>query len=394
MKKDYKKNIAILTVHLMFSKRFVAPIMMLYFQSFGLNYAQIGALSALTQFTDAALEVLGGAFSDVYGRKLASMIYAILGLIAMAIYSWGSSYWQFALAAIIYGLAIAIGSGNAGALLYDTLDHLNLTNQYKKYRGRMSFPSKMLNSIILIAIPYLFSKNIRLPFLLGMLFYVVSLITAFLFVTESNHQPHFKNRTIFKNIKNSFVEIFNNVRLIKIIGCEVVLNSFSVLALEYFQPLIKQTPIPLVYIGIIFAAAKAVEGFASLLAYKLTKKPSSHLLIIVGAAMMLSFFGFAVFHNYFVVLFILLSSATAGAKDIAIADLLNQNITAANRTTILSTVNVFDSLFSSLLFFLFGYAVNGLGLKQSFAIALSVLTLLLTLLFALIKKAKSTRVEP
>ncbi len=176
MKNKLRGNILALTIHLMFSKRITGSVMMLFYQFFGLTFGQIGILSAIWWISDSAFEMTGGAISDIYGRRVASMLYGLFGMLTMLIFIFGNSFWHFALANMVYGLSFAIGNGNAGSFLYDTLKMLKKEQLFKKYRGQIVFPQKILNGLMLLLLPMLYFHNIRLPFVMGLIFSLIAFI--------------------------------------------------------------------------------------------------------------------------------------------------------------------------------------------------------------------------
>jgi len=369
MKDKYKRNIFALTIHLMFSKRITGPVMMLFYQSFGLNFSQIGTLSSIAWLTDAAFEINGGAFSDVYGRKKASLVYAFLGMLGMFLFVVGNSFGYFAAASAIYGISIAVGSGNASALLFDTLKMLKLESQYKKFSGKMRFPAKIMNGLIFLVLPALLAQNIRFPFALGFIFYLLSFLTAAFFIVEPPKRKNARHIKTLETIANSLKEIWRSKKIKQIIFVDMVFSGFSILCYEYFQPIISASHIPLIYFGVVYAVGRLFEAAGSLLLHKFDHS-NRKLMSSLSAMLLLSLAGFTLFHSWVLIIFIFFSGFTAGAKEVVISDLLNKNISSKNRTTIMSTNNLFDSLFVSILFFVFGHVSDMVGVQGMFLWAL------------------------
>jgi len=389
MKDKYRRNIFALTIHLMFSKRITGPVMMLFYQSFGLNFGQIGTLSSIAWLSDAAFEVNGGAFSDVYGRKKASLVYAFLGMLGMLLFVVGNSFGYFAAASAIYGISIAVGSGNASALLFDTLRMMKLEKSYKKFSGKMRFPAKILNGLTFLILPALFTYNIRFPFVLGFFFYLISFLTAAFFIVEPKRKNTRHIKTL-ETIVNSFKEIWRSQKIKQIIFVDMIFTGFSILCYEYFQPIISASHIPLAYFGIIYAIGRLFEGSGSLLLHKFDHS-NRKLLSSLSAMLVLSLAGFAFFHSWVLIILIFFSGFTAGAKEVVISDLLNNNISSKNRTTIMSTNNLFDSLFVSILFFIFGHVSDAVGVQGMFLWAtVSFILIASAFQFAIMNKNRRT----
>lgn len=365
MKNKFKGNISALTIHLMFSKRITGPVMMLFYQFFGLNFTQIGILSGIFWLSDASLEIFGGAFSDVYGRKKASILYAILGMTTFAIFALGNSFWHFALANLIYGLSLAIGSGNASSFLYDTLRVLKLEHQFKKYRGRVIFPQKIFNGIMLLVLPYLYLHNIRLPFVLGFIFSLIAFLSAFLFFKEPPKKKSDCHKKISQAVFASFKEIISNKKLI-ISVCLQCLFGFILLLFEYFQPIIKAAGLPLAYFGLIYCIARFFEGFGGYITHKFERFSNKRLFGSNALLILMTLLGFGFANSYFLIIFIMMTGLLDGVTDILINSTINKEATTKNRTTIASTSNMISSFFISGLMAVFGFVSDHAGVQGMF----------------------------
>ncbi len=383
----YKKNLFFLTLHFVFAKRITGPIMMLLYQAFGLNYSQIGTLAAITTLSDASLEIYGGAFSDVYGRKKCSLLYALLAMGNMAIFAFGHSFLHFAIGNAVYGAAIAIGSGNASALLFDTLQVLKMENKYKKYRGRMQAAAKLLNGLIILCLPFLYMKNIRFPFYLGFGLYLIAFITA-LFLKETPRPKADKRVGIVSTAVNSFKEIFSNKKIMFIIAFQSVWTGFALLFFEYFQPIIKIAGMPLIYFGIIYTFARIFEGLGSAIIHKFEHHSNRKLLLANVLMLITALAGFAFSHSYLLLAFIMIGCMADGIADVIQSEIMNNNISSANRTTIISAANVFNGFFTSLALFSFGIASDRIGVQKMFGWAAIIFVFLIIILF-IVMKAKT-----
>ncbi len=385
-KQIYQRNILFLTLHLMFSKRVTGPVMMLLYQFFGLSYGQIGILSSIAWLTDASMEMYGGAISDVYGRKRASLIYGLLGMTSMALFVFGNSFAYFVLANIAYGLALAIGSGNASALLYDTLTVLGVERQYKKFQGRIKFPPKILNGLIFLLLPYLYLHNIKYPFLLGFGFYLVSFITAG-FLIEPPRNKNKIRHTTRHTMLNALTEIIANKKIVLALSLDMVFSGFILLMFEYFQPIIKIAGVPLQYFGIVYLFSRVFEGLGSLFLHKFDKYSNSRLLFFEAGLILFALLGFAFSKSYLLIASILFFSIISGASDVLMSDILNKNISTENRTTIMSTGNMFDSFFISATLFAFGYVSDKFGVQGMFGVS-SLVFIISIFILSLIFKVK------
>ena len=369
MKRQYRRNIAALATHLIFAKRITAPIMMPFYLSLGLNYTQIGALSSVTKLTDGSLEIVGGAFSDVYGRRRTSLLYASLGMLMMLILARGHGFAALVLASVIHGLALAIGSGNVSALLYDTLLALGLEDQYKKYRGRIQFPPKVINSMLLLIVPIIFRYNVRWPFWLGFGLYTFALLTALL-ITEP---PRAKSSTqsMTETIKSTWRELSSSRPLRRFIWRQSVVTSLIALVVEYYQPLFALAGVPLAATGILYAFVRIINGYGSLTLHRLGRHSDHRVLRWLSSILMLVFIMIGFGHGWWIIALSLVVSWLDGAVDVLTGDMLNKQISSQNRTTIVSAANSVAGLVMSAVLLLAGWLSDRWGIQVMFSVMVS-----------------------
>jgi len=397
MNNKFKGNIFALTIHLMFSKRITGPVMMLFYQYFGLNFTQIGILSAIYWLTDAFLEVIGGAFSDVYGRKKASMIYATLGMLTMTIFIFGNNFWHFALANLVYGLSLAIGGGNVSSLLFDTLKILKLEHLFKKYRGQIVFPQKIFNGITLLLLPMLFLQNIRFPFAISFLFSFIAFLTATLFFKEPPKIKSECHEKVSQAIRSSFAEILSNNRLIVSIALNAVFGGFTLLLFEYFQPIIKLSGTPLATFGIIYAISRIFEALGGLAVHKFEHHSNIKLLIANAILILFTLLGFGFAKSHVLLFFIMMTALLDGATGVLANSVIHKEVSSKNRTTIASFATTSSALLIAISLAFFGSIGDHIGVQKMFVWAGIIFVILGTTIFLVAnhsnKKQKQIKFE-
>ena len=119
---EYRKHLWPLYLSDIFlSISFYGPILILFLQSKGLSFQDIGFLSVAIYTTSFLLEYPTGIFADKYGRKLSLLISVFFSFISILIYILFTSYWLLFLGYILIGASWAFKSGAREALIYDTL---------------------------------------------------------------------------------------------------------------------------------------------------------------------------------------------------------------------------------------------------------------------------------
>ncbi|MCX6811590.1 MAG: MFS transporter [Candidatus Berkelbacteria bacterium] len=382
MKKKLKRNITLLALNLMFGKNITTPIIILYYLLNGLNFAQIGILTAVAQFTDAILEVYGGALSDIFGKKRPLILYSALRIMWLLILLFSHSFAGFAVASLFYGIALGIGQGTQHAMLFDTLKALKREGEHKKFRGRLQFITKTFNALSILAIPVLYTLNVKLPFLIGFIFYLIAFIIALFFQEPIPIKKTKKNlATLNKKVINGFKEVIFSKKILFIAILQAILLGFILVSFDYFQPLLKITGLSIALFGLVYTLARFIEGLGGEIVHRLEKVFSNKKLLITGILfIILSFISFFIGKNWLIIFAILLISFSDGFIDVVLGDMLNINISSENRTTIMSIATFLQGIFTAILAYFVGLLADKVGVISIFAYILGVFIFLIIIL--------------
>jgi MFS family permease len=375
----------------MFAKNVTTPIIVLYYLLNGLNFAQIGILTAIYQLADAALEIYGGALTDIVGKKKVLLLYPLLRMMQMVVLFYSHSFLWFVSASLLYGISTGIGMGSQHAMLFDTLKRLGLLKDHKKYRGRMQFFAKTFNAISILAIPVLYTINIKTPFIIGFVFYIITFSIA-LFFEEPIAIKKVKNniKVINQKIVAGFKETIISKKVILIIILQAIMLGFILVSFDYFQPLLKITGVPIALFGLVYAFARFFEGLGGEIVHRLEKVFSNkRLLILTILFLVISFIGFILGKYFLIIAAILLISMTDGFVDVITGDMLNHKISSVNRTTIISIGNFIQAIFTAILAYGIGWLANRVGVQSIFVYMLGSFVFLGIICISLIYKRKS-----
>lgn len=119
------------------------PVIVMLFQSRGLDLSQIGVVMALWIGTTALLEVPLGSLADHYGRRrtyLLSLVVTMLGCFVLLI---GMSFSWVLVSAVLLGAARAVYSGTLDAWFYDA---------FHQAQGKLSYHSALAKVNILLTL--------------------------------------------------------------------------------------------------------------------------------------------------------------------------------------------------------------------------------------------------
>lgn len=361
------------------------PIIILYFLLNNLNFTQIGILAAVMSIIQFSTEVHGGIFADIHGKKTSLILHSIFGTLTMLFYFIGNSFYWFLVASVMYGIAGAFITGTRNALLYDTLTKLERTSEFKKFNGKVLFYSHIVNALVLLAIPFIYTFNTKLPFLIGIGFFLVSLITAFFFIEP----PITKKSKITLSMYNlKFLETLKEIKLSKKLLSALILTmlttAFVFMGSEFIQPLLKISGLQVIYFGIVYALMRAIMGLGGLITHKLEKYFALEKLLFLGIiGILISFLGFSIGTGIIIILAVLLLKLSEGLNRIVLEDEMNKNVKSDNRTTVLSVSSLSEGLLTACLVFVFGVTADLVGVQNMFnyALGLFIIIIVVTLIF-------------
>ena len=128
------------------------PIVVLFFQSNGLNLREVMTINAIYSLSTAFFEIPSGYFSDKFGRKHSIIIGTLFITFQFLVYSWSFDFWSMSVGAVIGGLGASFISGSDSALLYE------LTSD-NKLKASNNFEEISSCDAILICVPTPLGKN-------------------------------------------------------------------------------------------------------------------------------------------------------------------------------------------------------------------------------------------
>lgn len=382
---NYSRNIPLLYIYSIFIKRVSMPIIILYFLFNNLSYTQIGILAAVTSIITLSTEIHGGIFADHYGKKTSMMLHSIFVILTMFFYFIGDSFVWFLIASIMYGIAGAFITGTKNAFLYDTLKQIKRTKEFKKFNGKNILYSHIVNALVLLSIPAIYTIHHKLPFLIGIIFALISLITAYFFVEPPLARRSRMSLSVYNNkLCEAFKEIKRDKKLLLAIVMIMITASFVHMSSSFIQPLLLISGLDIIYFGIVYALMRIILGISSSLTHRLERFFSVNSLLVLGMlAICVAFLGFSIGTGIIIILSVLILKFAEGLNRVVLDDEINKSITSSNRTTILSVSSLGAQLMNASLMLVFGAAADIIGVQHIFyyALALFIVCAILSISF-------------
>lgn len=344
---------------------FSMSIFVLYIQSKGLTYFELGVLNSFIALFIVLTEIPSGALADLIGKKKTSVLGFLgwsFGLYAMI---FAHNFWGFILAYFFMGLGVSFQSGAFSALFYDTLKVLKKEKMILKYTGQIGLLSAFAIIISTLLGSYLYTLQQWLPY-----FFHASMVLLGGVIGSTMKEPLPVPGTTnlkmnYRQIKESFKYIGQNKQIrFLILFSSLIYVPTTIFVNSIEQPFILYIGISVEYIGIVFALTRGVIGLFALYRHR----------IEANLQQKYSFFGILiVFALCFLVLsmiqtpwLVLLLVGIFFTRDFSVAILDKYNnaaIPSEKRATILSIVSFANNLlFSGGALIIGGLLTSGLSL--------------------------------
>jgi len=245
------------------------PVIVLYWQSHGLQMKDIFILQVIYSIAVVIFEVPTGYFADRFGHRTSVILGCICGTLGFFFYFAIPSYLGFILAELTLAVGTSFMSGARDALLYDTLEVAKKELQYTKIQGRQSALGNVSEAIAAIAAGIVaWYSSIATVMLLQWLIIAITIPLAFglIEVHSRKNVQTIKLRTI---ICQALLENAS-LRYLNIIAGGI---SAATLTIVWFsQPHWESLGVPVLYFGYLWAGLNLCAAFGSAVAHRLTER--------------------------------------------------------------------------------------------------------------------------
>ncbi|WP_119396558.1 MFS transporter [Salinibius halmophilus] len=343
-----------------------APIAILFYTNHvGFNLLEVGFFFALVSISTLIFEIPSGILSDWLGRRevfaagrigyISSMILVLFLDKDLIIY-----------VSILFGISIALSSGNTPAIIYSMLKSCNHEKKAGEIFSKSATFSLWSASILSLLGGLLGHIDITYPLIAETILMSTSLI-VFLFFTRKYKSSQTETRNPpsgIKILKDGIINISTNKKLLVFIIFSAITFSFLRASYNLYQPVFEMLDIPVIYFGIAFSVMNLIASFGA----KLSRLKSKSLFIPISlSALIISALPLFAHNNYIMVISIttiLISQQLLRGFESPFSNTsINENINSDNsRTTILSISQFTKSIFSSITMIVFGLCAESYSL--------------------------------
>ena len=347
-------NISKVTLIYFFSSLyFYLPVITIYYQQKGLSFLQMGSLWGITTITIFLSEIPTGILADKLGRKASIILAMLFQLVGEILFFFAGNYFHFVFINIIAGIGFAFQSGCMQALIYDFLKDEKREQEMKKIWGKITALGQMgfifgaLASSVVVASTK--TPQISLAIILTILSVTVALSVSFLIKEPKGKYIH-SEKPPFLLLKSSIKLIFHNPSLRRIILFGIFTTPFLAFLNSFQPPYFDLSNVPLYWLGISRAVAGIIALFCLRYAYKLHEIfKVNGILIATLIPAILYFLMSVIFNPIFATVLFALNYSTMRLQEPLLADYYNIHIKSEVRSTTLSAINMFSSIYFAIM---------------------------------------------
>lgn len=388
------------------NQRFYEPFFLLFLLSRDITFFQAGLLYSIREITINLSEIPAGVLSDTIGRRRAMLFSFSFYILSFLAFYFSHTFNTMAVAMILFGIGDVFRTGTHKAMIYDYLDTKGWADDRVVYYGNTRSWSQRGSAVssLIAAAAVVLTNSYSLVFIFAIIPYLINFINIATYPkwldgtssVLSWHQFRQSFREIFLSLKKTVVK----AKMIRIYSNSTIISAWYNSAKDYLQPLLAAFALSFpfftgmeekdrssVTIGIVYFFIYLITSVASRMSGQFARATGSDIkamnlsyLIFGGAALGSGIFYYFGYELYAVLLFVSIYFLENLRRPTVIS-VIATNTEKKALSTYLSIESQLKSLFTMIMSPLIGLAAD----KISPGAGVALLSLLILLLFPLIK---------
>ncbi|MGI9241139.1 MAG: MFS transporter [Verrucomicrobiales bacterium] len=348
----------------------LAPVLVPFFQDYGLSLSEILWLQACFGLAVAILEVPSGYFSDVVGRRPALVIGSVGLTLGFAVFAIADGFWSLLIGELVLAVGWSFISGTSSALTYDTLAELEEVERYAPIFGRQRSYANFAEAAASIVGAAIAVLSIRLPALAQIVIYAPTILLA-LSLTEPERKRFSSPAGPVAGIRQIILEALalrREVRALIVLSAVIATSSLTMAWLS--QPWLSAADVPLVAFGVIWAGLRITVGVSALFASRLEAQLGFNRSVAVVIAVLIGGFSLCAWQQVPWLIPALASfSFVRGISMVLFSEAINRQTGSDRRATVLSLESLICRLLFAPLAPLVGWIADAYSLSTAIALS-------------------------
>jgi len=276
---------------------FWTPVIVLFWQSKGLNMKQIMILQSLYSLAVIILELPTGAFADYFGKKASLVFSSLFLVVGSIIYGLGLNFWHFLAAEIIFGVGTSFASGADRAFLHETLVSIDREDDFNKIEGRCRGLANIGESISSFLGGLIGSISLALTMFVSAIPPFLSFLTGLSFAKPKVVLEREEKTDYLQIIRESLAITRTNKKVLWLALCQASFYAL-VWSMSWFsQPYLQSLGVPVIYLGLIYTFFYIIVAIGSAFVVQFEKLTNSRPFLAMGFLFVLALFLLGVFPN-------------------------------------------------------------------------------------------------
>ena len=272
---------------------FFSPVIVLFWQSNGLNMTKILLLQSIYSLGVIILELPTGVFADYFGKRKSLILGALFWTIGTFWYGLSHHFWQFVIGELTAGVGAAFISGADRAYIHQLLKSADQENDFKKIEGKARGIIQIAQAIGSLLGGFIASIYLGLTLIATSFSTFASFIVGLSFPKTNLELPREEKTNYIQMIKESIKLVKNQKRLLWLTLFFASFNGLIWPLIFYSQPYLKMLGVPMFLFGAIFMLFNLITALGSALTHRFENltKDSSFLVISIVSVISLFLLG-------------------------------------------------------------------------------------------------------
>lgn len=345
----------------------LGPIMVPFLIYKGLDYAEIFLLQSISAISVFVFEVPTGVIADKISRKFSISMSSIFLIVALLLYVFGMDFFIFTLAEVIFGLGLTMRSGVDSAILYESLISLKRKKEYQKIEMEAFSNIYIGQAIGSISSSLLYTISPSIPFIISLLFIIISLFTSFYFIEIKKHEDN--NNSYFSHLKEGCKVFLHNPRIRWALYASAIIVFCIRISFWLYEPYFKGIRLDIAWYGTVFFGLNVICAIsARVFIKKIENKRQRKIILLLGVILGISFLFPIIFFNSIGLIFIALGQIARGLYNPVMNFYINNQLSNKYRATVISMVSLSGNISFAIISPFIGSGLDKYGAKSMYLI--------------------------
>lgn len=362
------KNIRLLNIYnfLMGFLPIIAVIVPFYHNQIGLTFQEFLIGEAIFAAIVVGMEIPSGWISDIWKRKQALIIAAVIETIGMTVIGFADGFWMAVLGQALMGVGVSLTSGTTTALLYDTLLEEGREEEFRKREGTRAAIGLYSVGFASLIGGFLYEYDPYLPVWVSAATYAMCVPVAMMMSEPGRHKEAVKKNPFYDMVQVMKYALRTNKEIAALIFFTAVLYGSTQTGMWMQQPYYIALNIPEMWFGVFASLGFLVGGMGSQLGHFLEKymRPVKILACLWLTAIVCWVVSGGVL-GYHALILMMISNAAWGVGFPVMQDALNKRVDSSRRATVLSVASLMIRFVFIPLGIILGWVVDTYGVQNA-----------------------------